>query len=207
MANNNVTILTKPYISKNTYTYNGTTQTVEIIGYDSNTMTVSGTQNAKAVGTYSVTFSLKDPDSYVWNDDTTNSYTVTWRIEKAVVSIPKLINGNFTFDGTVHSPEVSGYDSKTMSASGDVTATNAGNYCIIYTLKDPNSYIWEDDTTEKKTIYWSITGQETPVSPSPDTPTPRAVSFEQLGFVKNYIDNKTELDYATTEEVKALFDM
>lgn len=185
MANNNVTVLTKPSIDQDSYVYDGSSKMVQLNGYDSGTMTVSGTQNSRSVGEYTLTFSLKDPDSYKWDDNTTDSFKVTWRIEKAVVSIPKLTSGNFTFDGKTHSPEVSGYNSQTMSVSGDTTATEAGNYRITYTLKDPNSYVWEDGTKENKDIYWSIKIQ--------------IITLNQLGIVKNYIDVKDSASIKAVE--------
>ncbi|MCM1277233.1 MAG: hypothetical protein NC299_18060 [Lachnospiraceae bacterium] len=202
MANENVTVLSKPRILGGEYTYNGDIIMVEIEGFDSDTMTVSGTQRASRVGTYTVTFSLRDRSSYMWDDNTTDSFTDTWRIEKAVVDIPKLTNAEFTYDGATHSPEVSGYNSQIISVSGDTTAAKAGEYSITYALKDRDSYSWEDGSTDDITVYWSIIGQETS-----DSPTPRVVSFEQLGIIKNYIDDKTEIDYATSEEVKTLFGM
>ena len=48
-----------------------------------------------------------------------------------------------------------------MSFSGDIKATNVGNYSITVSLKDKNNYEWKDSTTTDLVLNWSIT-QATP---------------------------------------------
>ena len=61
----------------------------------------------------------------------------------------------FTYDGTEKMLVVTGYDETVMTRTGDVTATNAGNYSVTYTLKN-DSDTWEDDTTDPVTFNWVI---------------------------------------------------
>lgn len=45
--------------------------------------------------------------------------------------------------------------------SGDIKATNVGNYSITVSLKDKDNYEWKDGTTTDLVLNWSIT-QATP---------------------------------------------
>ena len=48
-----------------------------------------------------------------------------------------------------------------MNFSGDIKATNVGNYSITVSLKDKDNYEWKDGTTTDLVLNWSIT-QATP---------------------------------------------
>lgn len=48
-----------------------------------------------------------------------------------------------------------------MNVSGDIKATNVGNYSITVSLKDKDNYEWKDGTTADLVLNWSIT-QATP---------------------------------------------
>lgn len=48
-----------------------------------------------------------------------------------------------------------------MNVSGDIKATNVGNYSITVSLKDKDNYEWKDSTTTDLVLNWSIT-QATP---------------------------------------------
>lgn len=57
------------------------------------------------------------------------------------------------YDGT-EKVGVTGGDGYTLS--GNTTATDAGDYVATATLTDKANTVWEDDTTDDKTIEWSI---------------------------------------------------
>ena len=65
------------------YTYNGIEQTANIIGFDSETMNISGNKQINA-GTYNIEITSKTGK---WADGTSNSITIPWEIKKAEQSI------------------------------------------------------------------------------------------------------------------------
>lgn len=82
--------------------------------------------------------------------------------ETAVITIPCfIINGIFcdttTIDWTGSSvqPELS-YDARNIKIGGVYRAVDPGTYTITFTLKDPYSTVWADNTTEPKTLVWEI---------------------------------------------------
>ena len=42
------------------------------------------------------------------------------------------------------------------TVSGTASATNAGDYSVTVTLKDKTNYVWDDNTTDDKTVEWTI---------------------------------------------------
>lgn len=71
-----------------------------------------------------------------------------------VVDVPTITNTSFTYDGSVKSPTITGYDSSTMTISGTQSATNSGTYTITFTLAE--GYMWNDFTTAPKKYSWKI---------------------------------------------------
>jgi hypothetical protein len=69
--------------------------------------------------------------------------------------VPTLSNTSLTYNGSAQGPIISPHDSDLIQVSGDVTATNAGNYTITFHLLNAN-VTWTDDTTADKTASWSI---------------------------------------------------
>lgn len=159
----------KPTVSLLEYEYDGSgaydsscykLPTIE--GFNSNIMTQSGTGLTKQykAGVYPITFALKDEDSCSWDDGSTDDYIVEWTIKPKVAKIPMVKSEDFSYDGKPHSATVDGVDLKIMTQSGNIgTATNVGNYSIVYTLRDPDSCSWEDGTTAPKTVHWSVIKQ------------------------------------------------
>lgn len=62
------------------------------------------------------------------------------------------VNGTYTYTGSEQTATVSGYDSTTMSITGNV-GTNAGGYTVSVTSKTGK---WADGTTDAVTADWSI---------------------------------------------------
>ena len=128
-------------------------------------ITGNGTTRKYKAGSYPIVFSIKHPDSCRWDDGTpdgsTDDYTVTWEINKTVVEIPVLLNGDFTYTGSSQSPEIEGYKPELMSRRGTASAIAANEYSTIFDLRDKDSCSWIDkktniQTTDEQTIEWEI---------------------------------------------------
>ena len=71
------------------------------------------------------------------------------------------VTGTYTYNGSVHTATVNGYDLATMDISGN-TATDAGDYTVRVTSKTGK---WADDSTDAVTAEWSI-GKATQEAPN-----------------------------------------
>ena len=71
------------------------------------------------------------------------------------------VTGTYTYNGSVHTANVSGYDPATMDIFGN-TATDAGDYTVSVTSKTDK---WADGSAEAVTAKWSIgkATQEAPI--------------------------------------------
>ena len=81
---NRKTISTVPSQS-GTLTYTGSAQSPQWSNYDSNKLTIGGTNTATNAGSYAATFAPKD--NYQWSDGSTSAKSVTWAIGKAAGSL------------------------------------------------------------------------------------------------------------------------
>ena len=107
-------------------------------------------------GTYTVTY--KVPDT---NTNYTGTFSVAFTIKKAQLDKVTLVKDTFEYTGDEIVPQDSNFDLNKMNFSGDIKATNVGNYSITVSLKDKDNYEWKDGTTTDVVINWSIT-QATP---------------------------------------------
>ena len=107
-------------------------------------------------GTYTVTY--KVPDT---NANYTGTFSVAFTIKKAQLEKVTLVKDTFEYTGDEIVSEESNFDSNKMNFSGDIKATNVGNYSITVSLKDKDNYEWKDGTTTDLVLNWSIT-QATP---------------------------------------------
>jgi len=71
------------------------------------------------------------------------------------------VTGAYTYNGSVHTATVSGYDPATMDIAGN-TATDAGDYTVRVTSKTGK---WADGSTDAVTAAWSI-GKATQEAPN-----------------------------------------
>ena len=71
------------------------------------------------------------------------------------------VTGTYTYNGSVHTATVNGYDPATMDISGN-TATDAGDYTVSVTSKTGK---WTDGSTDAVTTAWSI-GKATQEAPA-----------------------------------------
>ena len=107
-------------------------------------------------GTYTVTY--KVPDT---NANYTGTFSVAFTIKKAQLEKVTLVENTFEYTGDEIVSQDSNFDSTKMNFSGDIKATNVGNYSITVSLKDKTNYEWKDNTTTDLVLSWSIT-QATP---------------------------------------------
>ena len=107
-------------------------------------------------GTYTVTY--KVPDT---NTNYTGTFSVAFTIKKAQLEKVTLVEDTFEYTGDEIVPQDSNFDLNKMNFSGDIKATNVGNYSITVSLKDKDNYEWKDGTTTDLVLNWSIT-QATP---------------------------------------------
>ena len=107
-------------------------------------------------GTYTVTY--KVPDT---NANYTGTFSVAFTIKKAQLDKVTLIENTFEYTGDEIVSDGSNFYSTKMNMSGDIKATNVGNYSITVSLKDKANYEWKDSTTTDLVLNWSIT-QATP---------------------------------------------
>jgi hypothetical protein len=78
-----ITLVPVPALESSNYTYTGSAITPTVTGYDSALMTRAGTVSAVSAGTYSITYSLADPQHCRWADGTAEDKTLYWSINKA----------------------------------------------------------------------------------------------------------------------------
>ena len=107
-------------------------------------------------GTYTVTY--KVPDT---NANYAGTFSVAFTIKKAQLEKVTLVENTFEYTGDEIVSDGSNFDSNKMNVSGDIKATNVGNYSITVSLKDKDNYEWKDGTTTDLVLNWSIT-QATP---------------------------------------------
>lgn len=70
------------------------------------------------------------------------------------VSVPTQ-SGALTYTGDSQSPVWNDYNPDLMTMSGDTSAVNVGTYTTTFTLNS-GEYMWDDNTSEPKSITWSI---------------------------------------------------
>ena len=117
--------------------------------------TVSGTASATNAGDYSVTVTLKDKTSCVWDDNTTDDKTVEWTISKLKITV-KVTNANqsATYNGT--EPTINTDTTVTLTDNGasapsfvsnelsfsvtKETGVNADNYTLTPSAEPKSGY-------------------------------------------------------------------
>ena len=149
------TIVQKPTVTIDTYTYDGTEKAPVITGLDTKNCNVTGTYEATNAGDYTFTITLKNTANMVWNDLTTASLVYTWSIGKVIVTEPSVTNTSKTYNGSVQSPTIT-RDTDHTTISGTYSSTNVGSYSFEIALSDKENYMWTDGTDADKTYSWSI---------------------------------------------------
>ena len=129
---------------------------LEVLYKGTGSTTYSSTEAPTNAGTYTVTY--KVPDT---NANYAGTFSVAFNIKKAQLEKVTLVENTFEYTGDEIVSDGSNFDSNKMNVSGDIKATNVGNYSIAVSLKDKDNYEWKDGTTADLVLNWSIT-QATP---------------------------------------------
>ena len=156
-----------------TLRYTGTAQSPTWNNYDSTRLEISGTTSATAVGMYSATFTPKN--GVVWADGSTSAKSVSWTIEKAILTAPTVTTTSMTYNGNNQAPVVGAYDANLITVTGNAPQVNAGSYTVVCALKDKANYQWSDGTTEEISTPWTIR------KVTLEVPTVTDTDFEQDG--------------------------
>ena len=152
------TLVTKPTISGNSFTYNGSAQGPTITwstGMEDYCNVVNAT--ATDVGIYTLTISLKDTSTSLWDDATTADVTYTYSINKIPVTKPTISGTSFTYNGSAQGPTIT--FATGMAQYCDVTNgtnTPAGSYTAVVSLKNTTNTEWADHTTANITQAYTI---------------------------------------------------
>lgn len=142
-----------------TLIYNGKNQSPTWKNYDSSKITIGGTTQALAAGTYTTTFTPKE--NYCWSNNNTATRSVKWVIYKEALTVPSQ-SGTLTYNETNQSPTWENYDSTKMTIGGTTQAIDAGRYSATFTPK--SEYIWENKSVSEKYVYWNIQKKPTVLS-------------------------------------------
>lgn len=134
-----------------TLIYNGQAQSPSWNSYNPEALTLGGVTTGTNAGEYQATFTPKG--QYKWSDGTQNPKQVTWRIDRASMTVPSQ-SGSLTYTGSAQSPTWANYDSGKMTIGGTTSGTNAGSYNATFT--PGANYKWSDGTTNVKTVSWTI---------------------------------------------------
>lgn len=166
-------VITLPSVLSNTsFVYNGKTQRLVISGNDGDVdyivdetydkdifetswIRISGL-SGKAPGIYTLTFSLKNPQDTVFNVTTAVSVKQSWFITKIPVLIPQPYD--YVYTGREQQCDFIFFDSDIMTVQNN-TATFAGSYEALFTLKEPENYEWQTGTSNPVTVVWTIAPQ------------------------------------------------
>jgi len=89
-----------------------------------------------------------------------------------VIRCPYIVGGQLVYNGSAQTVQVEDYNETTMTRSGDVTKTSAGEYAVKFTPK--TGYCWPDGATGTLTLHWSIAKAD----PAAPTLTPSAVTLD-----------------------------
>jgi uncharacterized repeat protein (TIGR02543 family) len=113
---------------------------------------VYSTEIPTNVGTYWIKALVAGTLNYTGLESTALEYDIT----PYYVDIPQLI-GAYTYNKTAQTvEEINDLDSSYYAVSGTLTATNAGNYSVTYTLNDTLNTLWDDMSIIEKTLNWAI---------------------------------------------------
>ena len=106
------------------------------------------------------------------------------------------VTGAYTYNGSVHTATVSGYDPATMDISGN-TATDAGDYTVRVTSKTGK---WADGSTDAVTAAWSIgkATQEAPIGLNGVAPTTEGGSDGKITGVDATMEYRAESEITYT---------
>lgn len=113
------------------------------------------------VGTAIVTVTISEGTNYL-----SASASVTVELERTKLAVPST-SDTFVYNGSSQSPTWTGYPDAKKTASGTLSATNAGTYSVTFSLSNTSAYQWSDGTDTPKTVTWSIAKADRVITLSP----------------------------------------
>lgn len=165
-----------PTLDGNSVYNHGADVTSDISGYDQTVMYISGSNvtvdsdeegyyiSAVNAGSYFIRITLSDTRNYKWRDGLAESVrTLTWKVSPFEVKAPVIETGFETeYCAAVVKLDYTDSEHKQYyMVTGDLSATNAGEYEAVAVLKNKSNYIWQSDTAENGTsndiaVTWTI---------------------------------------------------
>ena len=146
------------YNSYEPFTYDGNEKEVQLtnlpagveVGYENNIATNARTYTATATLIY-------DTTNYELSNVNFDK-TIEWTINKQQVNKPSKLSSRLFYSGQEQTGVNYNAQDKDVlfTVSGDLVATNAGEYSATFTLIDTNNYEWNDGTTTNVVIGWEI---------------------------------------------------
>ncbi len=131
--------------------YTGETVYINSEDYSSEYFDVTGETSGIEVGTYTAVFT--PTKNYCWQNGSTSSKNITWKIVRQPVKIPSQ-NGSLVYNGEEQFPVWNNFNEKQLSISGQTSGINAGEYTAVFT---PNSgYNWDDLSVTPVSVKWNI---------------------------------------------------
>lgn len=222
--------IAKPTKPDGYYTYNTEEITFAVLGYDEESMTISGNKGTNA-GLYATTISLKN-NNYTWDDNTIDDITLQYEIKKAKLSVTdNSSDKTVVLDNTPHTINISleypsGTHIKYEDSNGDYVLdqipeyTEVGEYTIRYKLyidENYTEYFGEHILTILSDFIVNfdkdVTAQDDTVIAKPEDTfsaitskihtTPSDNSFEHHDKDDNIIDSET---IKTGDKIKIIVD-
>ena len=151
--------LTVPSLSNTSYTWAvSKTFAPTVNGFNSTYESQGGTASSTSAGTFTVTWSLRYPDSTTWSDGTTGTKSATWSVSKLSLAAPSISSSrSFAFiEGTTRYVTISGYNSTYETQSGTTSTSALGSYTITWALRYPANTQWSDGSITNKSASWAI---------------------------------------------------
>lgn len=151
-----VTKIPTPTLSQTSFNYDGNTHepTIEYHGYENcitTTKNYSGKQSE--IGSYTISFTLKDTMEYIWSSGSISGVSVSWTIKSSPITTVPTPNKTLTYNGSEQTMTFDGFDASLMTVSGN-KGTNAGTYIAVFTPKTGNT--WADGSASSKSVTWRI---------------------------------------------------
>lgn len=144
----------RPATLSTEFVFNGNEQTYEIA--ENPLYTISGNKKTNA-GNHTITIALADPETYAWDNGSSENLQYDFIIKKKPIASPTIENK--TYSGKQQIANVSETnDYEVHGENGNLGGTNVGNYKVFLILKDANNCYWQDNTDQTKaTIELSFT--------------------------------------------------
>ena len=102
--------------------------------------------------------------SFKGNYAGTDSITKTFTINKATITIPTSPEDKVYTGSVINSGLTAPTGSSIVSSESTTSATNIGEYTVVFKINDTNNYKWSDNTTTNKSVTWKIVANTSEVT-------------------------------------------